>query len=148
MVCTRLRPGHLSVPVGDSSRRCEEFVKKSRIAPLNEIIILLLSSPALRTFSSQTLVNVLIWSTTKRSAYENPSARVHWLLIALYACLFGLAYYKSQVSQSTGSVDCSWQPVVMASILDRVNGAIAWRSPSLLLEVRFLSMVFFFPSKT
>ena len=38
VICTRLRPGHLSVPVGDSSRRCEEIVKKSRIAPLNTII--------------------------------------------------------------------------------------------------------------
>ena len=28
MCCTWLRPGHLSVHVGDSSRRCEEIVKK------------------------------------------------------------------------------------------------------------------------
>ena len=34
---------HLSVHVGDSSRRCEEIVKKTRIAPLNAIIIISLS---------------------------------------------------------------------------------------------------------
>ena len=28
--------------VGDSSRRCEEFVKKSQIAPLNAIIIIII----------------------------------------------------------------------------------------------------------
>ena len=28
VICTRLRPGHLSVLVGDSSRLCEEIVKK------------------------------------------------------------------------------------------------------------------------
>ena len=39
VICTRLRPGYLSVRVGDGSRRCEEIVKKSRIAPLNAIII-------------------------------------------------------------------------------------------------------------
>ena len=42
MICTRLRPGHLSVRVGDSSRRCEEIVKKSRIAPLNAIIMFII----------------------------------------------------------------------------------------------------------
>ena len=40
MICARLRPGHLSVRVGDSSRRCEEIVK-TRIAPLNAIIIII-----------------------------------------------------------------------------------------------------------
>ena len=29
VICTRLRPGHLSVRVGDSLRRCEEIVKIS-----------------------------------------------------------------------------------------------------------------------
>ena len=32
VICTRLRPGHLSVRVGDSSRRCEEIVKISNSA--------------------------------------------------------------------------------------------------------------------
>ena len=35
--CTRLRPGHLSVRVGDSSQRSD--CKKSRIAPWNAIIV-------------------------------------------------------------------------------------------------------------
>ena len=39
VMSTRLRPGHLSVRVGDGSRRSEETVKKSRIAPLSAIII-------------------------------------------------------------------------------------------------------------
>ena len=43
VICTRLRLGHLSVRVGDSSRRCEEIVKKSRIAPLNAIIIIIIN---------------------------------------------------------------------------------------------------------
>ena len=39
--CTRLRPGHLSVRVGDSLRRSEEIVKKkSPFAPFNAIIII------------------------------------------------------------------------------------------------------------
>ena len=44
VICTRLRPGHLSVRVGDSWRHCEEIVKKkkSRIAPLNAIIIIII----------------------------------------------------------------------------------------------------------
>ena len=42
VICTRLRPGNLSVRVGDSSRRCEGIVKKSRIAPLNAIIIIII----------------------------------------------------------------------------------------------------------
>ena len=42
VICARLRPGHLSVRVGDSSRRCEEIVKKSRIAPLNAINIIII----------------------------------------------------------------------------------------------------------
>ena len=45
VICTRLRPGHLSVRVGDGSWRSEEIVKKkkkkSRFAPLNSIIIIL-----------------------------------------------------------------------------------------------------------
>ena len=45
MICTRLRPGHLSVRVGDSSRRSEEIVKKSRIVPLNAIIIIIKFGP-------------------------------------------------------------------------------------------------------
>ena len=38
-ICTRLRQGHLSVRLGDSSRRSEE-TESSRIAPLNAIIII------------------------------------------------------------------------------------------------------------
>ena len=40
VTCTWLRPGHLSVRVGDGSRRSEEIVEKSGIAPLNVIIII------------------------------------------------------------------------------------------------------------
>ena len=42
VICTRLRQCHLRVRAGDSSRRCEEIVKKSRIAPLNAIIIIII----------------------------------------------------------------------------------------------------------
>ena len=42
VICTRLHPGHLGVRVGDSSWRCEEIVKKSQIAPLNAIIIIII----------------------------------------------------------------------------------------------------------
>ena len=42
VICTWLHPGHLSVCVGDSSRRCE-IVKKSQIAPLNVIIVIIIS---------------------------------------------------------------------------------------------------------
>ena len=42
VIGTRLRPGHLKVCVGDSSRRCEENAKKSRIAPLNAIVIIII----------------------------------------------------------------------------------------------------------
>ena len=36
-------PGHLSVRVGDGSRRSEETVKKSRIAPFSAIIIIIIT---------------------------------------------------------------------------------------------------------
>ena len=36
------RPSHLSIHVGDGWRRSEEIVKKSRIAPLNAIIIIMI----------------------------------------------------------------------------------------------------------
>ena len=42
VICTRLRPGHLSARVRDSSWRSEEIVKKSRIAPLNVVIIIII----------------------------------------------------------------------------------------------------------
>ena len=42
VICTQLRLGHLSVHVGDSSRRSEEIVKKSQTAPLNTIIIIII----------------------------------------------------------------------------------------------------------
>ena len=42
LICTRLRPGHLSLRVGDSSRRSEETVKKSQIAPFVIIIIVII----------------------------------------------------------------------------------------------------------
>ena len=42
VICTRLSPDHLSVRVGDGSRRSEEIVEKSRIANLYAIIIILL----------------------------------------------------------------------------------------------------------
>ena len=38
MICTRLRSGHLSVHVGDGSRRIEEIVKNLELR-LNAIII-------------------------------------------------------------------------------------------------------------
>ena len=43
VICIRLRPGHLSVHVGDSSRRSEEIVEKSRIVPFNAIIIIIIN---------------------------------------------------------------------------------------------------------
>ena len=43
MICTRLRSGHLSVRVGDGSRRSGEIVKKSQIAPFSAIIIIKVS---------------------------------------------------------------------------------------------------------
>ena len=42
VICTRLRPGRLSVRVGDSSRHSEEIVKKSRIAPFMQLLLSLL----------------------------------------------------------------------------------------------------------
>ena len=42
VICTRLRLGHLSVRVGDSSPRSEEIVKKSQIVPFNAIIIIII----------------------------------------------------------------------------------------------------------
>ena len=42
VICTRLRPSHLSVRVGDGSQHSEEIVKKSWIAPLNAIIIIII----------------------------------------------------------------------------------------------------------
>ena len=42
VICTRLRLNHLSVRVGDGSRRSEEIVKHSRTAPLNAIIIIII----------------------------------------------------------------------------------------------------------
>ena len=41
VICTRLRPGHMNICVGDSLQRNEEIVKKSRIAPFNAIIIII-----------------------------------------------------------------------------------------------------------
>ena len=41
MICPRLRPGHLSVHVGDSSWHSEEIAKKSWIEPFNAIIIII-----------------------------------------------------------------------------------------------------------
>ena len=41
VICTRLRPGHLSVCVGDSSRRSEGNIKKNpRIASVSAIIVI------------------------------------------------------------------------------------------------------------
>ena len=42
VIYTLLRSGHLSVGVGDSSWRSEEIVKRSRIAPLNLIVIMII----------------------------------------------------------------------------------------------------------
>ena len=43
VICTRLRPGHLSVRVGDSSRRSEDRdCKQSGIAPIIIIIIIII----------------------------------------------------------------------------------------------------------
>ena len=46
--------------VGDSSRRCEEIVKKPRIAPLNAIIIIIIITMAerLNIFEAPHLANV------------------------------------------------------------------------------------------
>ena len=43
VICTRLRPGHLSVCVGDSLRRSEEIVKKNLELRLLTRSLLLLS---------------------------------------------------------------------------------------------------------
>ena len=65
VICTRLRLGHLRVRVGDSSRRCEEIVKKSRIAPLNAIIIIKeLKSACSHTMTSR--VTTLPWTWRDR----------------------------------------------------------------------------------
>ena len=40
VICTLLRPGHLSVRVGDSSRHSEEIVK-SGIMPFSVIVIII-----------------------------------------------------------------------------------------------------------
>ena len=40
VICTQLHLGHLSVHVGEGSRYSEDIVKKSRIVPLNVIIII------------------------------------------------------------------------------------------------------------
>ena len=42
MICTRLRPGYLSVRVGDGSWRSEEVVKKSGIAALNVMMMMMM----------------------------------------------------------------------------------------------------------
>ena len=42
VICTPLRPGHLSVRVGDILRRSKEIVKKSRIAPFNAIVVVVI----------------------------------------------------------------------------------------------------------
>ena len=42
VICTRLRPGQLSVRVGDGSRRSEELVKRNRFAPSSAIIIIII----------------------------------------------------------------------------------------------------------
>ena len=41
MICTRLHPGHLSVPVGDGSRRREEVVKILNCAPSSSSLVCL-----------------------------------------------------------------------------------------------------------
>ena len=43
VICTYLRPGHLSIRVGDGLRHSEEIVKKKKnpIVPLNAIIIII-----------------------------------------------------------------------------------------------------------
>ena len=42
VICTRLRPGHMSVCVGDSLQCSEEIVKISRGAPFCAIIIIII----------------------------------------------------------------------------------------------------------
>ena len=42
VICTRLRPGHLSVRVGDGSRRNEEIVTILDVVPLNAIVIIII----------------------------------------------------------------------------------------------------------
>ena len=49
VICTQLRPGHLSVRVGDGSQRSEETVKKSRIAPLKAIITITITNITINT---------------------------------------------------------------------------------------------------
>ena len=62
VICTQMHPGHLSVRVGDSSRRSEEIVKKtSRIAAFNAFFIIFLgifklSQIALQVLNSSELI--------------------------------------------------------------------------------------------
>ena len=41
-ICTKLRPGYLTIRVGDSSQCSVETVKKIQIPPLNGIIIIII----------------------------------------------------------------------------------------------------------
>ena len=42
VICTRLRPSHLSARAGDNSWRSEQIVKKNRFAPFNTIVIIII----------------------------------------------------------------------------------------------------------
>ena len=67
VICTRLRPGHLSVRVGDSSRRCEEIVKKisNSAFECDYYYYITLISPSILCFShhSYQSVNPLLFTS-------------------------------------------------------------------------------------
>ena len=77
VICTRLRPGHLSVHVGDSPRRCEEIVKKkkNRMAPLNAIINIIIIIPRkIRVIQEKDKCNLL----ELKNAWPNSNRNDKW----------------------------------------------------------------------
>ena len=71
VIFTRLCLSHLSVRVGDSSRRTEE-AKKSRTAPLNAVIIIIAFPDRVTPVTYTTMATVLgVWR-------DRVSARTGW----------------------------------------------------------------------
>ena len=60
VIFARLHSGHLGVPVGDSSLRSKEIVKKSRIAPFNPIIIIIITT----TTTTNVLYHIISYHIT------------------------------------------------------------------------------------
>ena len=102
MICTRLRPGHLNVHVGDGLRRGEEIVKKSRIAPLNAInivvvvvvVVVVTIIISLSSSSSSSLLSLLLLLQRCR---ENGTVNV-WQHKTYFTLLLSTAYTTWGVS--------------------------------------------------